>query len=113
MCMCIRMLLQRYYYNDPNTKCSKYPTEDSHNNFIGIRHMADSQFGDTSYTLYQTGNQGQANIDFTKSDFVEYFNLTADTWQMNNLWKTGDNATQKLLHDKLFDWYACKGANCP
>jgi len=103
-----------YYFNDANTKCKNYPTEDNHNNFIGIRHMADNeQFGDTSYTLYQTGNQNQENIDFTKADFVEYFNLTADLWQMDNLWKSGDNATQKLLHDKLFTWYACKGASCP
>jgi hypothetical protein len=39
--------------------------------------QADSEFGDTSYALFQSGNQAQANIDFTKADFVEYFNLTA------------------------------------
>jgi len=49
-----------YYFNDPNTKCGDYPTEDRHNNFIGIRHMAGSAFGDTSYTEYQSGNQGDA-----------------------------------------------------
>lgn len=102
-----------YYFNDPNTKCSGYPTEDSTNNFIGIRHMAGSKFGDTSFTLYQTGNQNTKNIDFSTVDFVEYFNLTADEWQMNNMWKTGDNATMELLKEKLYSWFDCSGASCP
>lgn len=64
-------------------KCGDYPTEDSHNNFIGVRHLEDSEFGDTSYTEFQTGNQAQeGGVNFDQVDFVEYFNLTDDNWQM-------------------------------
>merc|ERR1711920_491629 len=76
-----------YYFNDNNAKCWGYNTEDIHNNFIGLRHMQGSEFGDTSYAEYQTGRQFLHNIKFDNVDFVEYFNLTADHWQMQNLWK--------------------------
>ena len=103
-----------YYFNSPNVKCADYPTEDPSNNFIGIRHHEESQFGDTSYAEYQTGNQGNADIDFSAVDFVEYFNLTADPWQMDNLWKHGmSNETQQLLHEKLHRWFRCQGGECP
>ena len=70
----------RYYFNSPNSKCTGYPTEDSTNNYIGIRHFGPSDpvkpspFGDTSYAIYQTGNQGAQpyGINFTHVDFVEY-----------------------------------------
>merc|ERR1712048_1179875 len=94
-----------YYYVADNKKCDGYPTEDLHNNFIGLRHMAGSEFGDTSYAEYQTGNQGKADIAFDAIDFVEYFNLTADTWQMHNLWKTGSQAAQAELSRKLRVWF--------
>lgn len=56
-----------YYFNDLNTKCADYPTEDIHNNFITIRHMAGSAFGDTSYSEYQSGTQSQApGVNFDK-----------------------------------------------
>lgn len=104
----------RYYYNSPNTKCRSYPTEDNHNNFIGLRYMEGSAFGDVSYAEYQTGNQGEADIDFTKVDFVEFFNLTADSWQMNNMWNdTITAATQAALHKSLRSWYGCQGDSCP
>jgi len=102
-----------YYYNADNAKCDGYKTEDIHNNFIGLRHLKDSEFGDTSYAEYQTGNQQKANIDFDNIDFVEYFSLSEDPWQMNNLWKKGDNATQSKLHDKLQVWFTCRGDSCP
>ena len=106
-----------YYFNSPNTKCRDYPTEDSHNNFIGVRHLAGSEFGDTSYTEYQTGNQADAEtngIQFDNVDFIEYFNLTADNWQMKNLWHdSGTTAAQEKLHAILHKWYKCKGDECP
>ena len=55
-----------YYYNSPNVKCADYPTEDEHNNFIGIRHHENSEFGDTSYTEYQTGNQAKVTMQHTE-----------------------------------------------
>ena len=103
-----------YYYNSPNVKCSSYPTEDEHNNFIGIRHHPDSEFGDTSYTEYQTGNQAKGDIDFSAADFVEYFDLQKDPWQMDNKWQRGlGNATQAKLHAKLHKWFQCQGDACP
>merc|ERR1712190_382712 len=33
-----------YYFNDNNAKCGGYKTEDIHNNFIGLRHLAGSEF---------------------------------------------------------------------
>lgn len=102
-----------YYYNADNAKCNGYKTEDLHNNFIGLRHMADSEFGDTSFTEYQTGNQKEGDINFDDLDFVEYFNLSDDPWQMKNLWKQGDNVTQAKLHDKLRVWFTCRGDSCP
>merc|ERR1712125_246047 len=48
-----------YYFNANNSKCGGDNTEDIHNNFIGLRHLVGSEFGDTSYAEYQTGNQGQ------------------------------------------------------
>jgi hypothetical protein len=30
-------------------------------------------------------------VNFDAVDFVEYFNLTADNWQMMNLWNTSVN----------------------
>jgi hypothetical protein len=104
-----------YYFNSPNAKCTGYITEDTSNNFIGLRHMAGSEFGDTSYAEYQTGNQQgkTGGIEFDEVDFVEYFNLTSDNWQMNNLHKTAPNTTQQLLHDKLHKWFQCRGDSCP
>ena len=36
-----------YYFNSPNAKCGGYITEDTSNNFIGIRHVSGA-FGDLS-----------------------------------------------------------------
>lgn len=102
-----------YYFNSNNAKCSGYNTEDIHNNFIGLRHMAGSEFGDTSYAEYQTGNQAHGDISFDKVDFVEYFNLTEDNWQMNNLWNKTQAATLDRLHAKVRRWYQCQGDSCP
>ena len=68
------------------------------------------------YYRYQTGNQadGPYGINFTRTDFVEFFNLTRDTWQMNNLWHDpATSATQQELRTKLHAWFACAGDNCP
>lgn len=101
-----------YYFNDPNAKCGGYNTEDSHNNFISIRHMPWSEFGDSSYTEFQTGNMKDALVDFDDVDFVEFFNLTEDRWQFRNLWKSGDQVSQKQLSEKLHEWYRCQGETC-
>merc|ERR1739844_91802 len=100
-----------YYFNANNAKCGGYNTEDIHNNFIGIRHMVGSEFGDTSYAEYMTGSQSAKNIQFEAVDFVEYFNLTEDTWQMNNLWNQTPSVESKLSQ-KLHLWFHCRGNTC-
>ncbi len=65
--------------------------------------MPGSEFGDTSHTEYQTGNQGQNDVNF---------DLTADNWQMHNLWKTGDKDVQSRLSEKLHGWFNCRGDEC-
>ena len=77
----------------------------------GIRHVG-GEFGDTLYAEYQAGNL--AEEDFTEVDFVEYFNLTEDSWAMDNLRDApGAAAAQQKLHAKLLAWYACSGDSCP
>ncbi len=53
------------------------------------------------------------NIDFTKVDFVEYYNSSTDPWQMKNLHKTAPKDTLSALHEKVQSWYHCKGDECP
>jgi hypothetical protein len=95
-------------------KCGGYPTESPANNFIGVRHMAGSEFGDTLYSEFQSGNQQVADVNFTQVDFVEYYNLTADTWQMDNLRDApGTEGAQAKLKAKLHMWFDCAGDSCP
>jgi hypothetical protein len=108
-------------------------TEDNSNNFIGVRHMAGSVFGDSLYAEFQTGNLALEEISFSadKVDFIELYNCTADSWQMNNLynhseqtWRQGrfasaqqqhpNGSTTPLdkLHEKLHQWLGCRGETC-
>lgn len=99
-----------------NTSC--YATETTANNYIGIRFMPGSKHGDITYAEFQSGNQMNGNIDFTEVDFVEYYDNTQDTWQMNNLAPRGDpkffsnNKVGRALHASLHQWYNCRGATC-
>ena len=52
-------------------------------------------------------------IDFTKVDFVEYYDSSSDPWQMKNLHKTTPQATLDALHEKVQSFYHCKGDACP
>lgn len=93
-------------------------TETPANNFIAVRNMKGSKLGNTLYAEYQSGDQHQSwtnmiNIDFTKVDFVEYYNNDNDEWQMHNLAKTADKATLAALHQKVQAWYHCAGDECP
>ena len=53
------------------------------------------------------------NIDFTKVDFVEYYNSAADKWQLNNLAKTAPKAQLDALSAKLHKFFECSGDECP
>jgi hypothetical protein len=96
-----------------HTNC--YATESIANNFIAVRSFPafGSEVGNTLYAEYETGNQGNVDINFTNPDFHELYDNDNDTWQMNNLWnKTGDDLKAKL-HAKLMAFFRCSGDNCP
>ena len=73
------------------------------------------------YAEYQSGFLNQSwthmkDIDFTTVDFVEYYNVSNDPWQMDNLHKStaaADPATIEELHLKVHAWYNCAGDACP
>ena len=109
---------------DANTVCwcggaqNCYQTETPQNNYIAIRNMPGSPMGDTLYAEYQSGAMNQSwtnmiNIDFTKVDFVEYYNSAADKWQLNNLAKTAPKAQLDALSAKLHKFFECSGDECP
>lgn len=80
--------------------------------------MPGSKLGDTLYAEYQSGANDQSwtnmiNIDFTKVDFIEYYDSSTDPWQMKNLHKTAPKDTLSALHEKVQSWYHCKGDECP
>lgn len=98
-----------------------YQTETPANNFIAVRNMEGSAMGNTLYAEYQSGFLNQSwthmkDIDFTTVDFVEYYNVSNDPWQMDNLHKStaaADPATIEELHLKVHAWYNCAGDACP
>ena len=54
-----------------NTCTNCYPTESIANNFIVLRSMTGSNFGNTLYAEFATGNQMQTDIDFKTLSFKE------------------------------------------
>lgn len=105
---------------DENTHCWSpvcvqdcHATESLQNNFIALRHMPTSSFGNTLYAEYQMGEQSIADVNFAAVDFHEYHNLTADPWQMHNAYSSLDPSTSRALHEKLQQWFNCRGAECP
>ena len=93
-----------------NVSC--YHTETPDNNYIAMRTMEGSAFGDALYAEFASGNQGNTPIDFSNRTFTEYFK-GSDKWQLNNLHKTTSAAALKKMHDALQVWYKCKGDKCP
>lgn len=88
-----------------------YATEDAENNFIAIR-----QFDNDSnklYVEYQHGSQFNEDINFSATNFVEYYDIASDPWHMQNL---ADNTSESVLapmRTRLHQWYACVGNTCP
>ena len=107
----------------PNTGCwgpnpngggcvdSCYATENSGNNFIGLRKID----GPLSllYAAYQNGSQSSANISFDAPDFHELFDTAADPWCTTNAYETADGGARAALDDELAAWFRCAGADCP
>lgn len=46
---------------------------------------------------------------FDKIDFVEFYDLSTDPWQMTNLWSTTGEATRRSLHAELVSMFTCAG----
>lgn len=90
-----------------------YPTESIANNFIVLRSMADSAFGNTMYAEFQTGNLNKGPIEFTTPDFYEFYDVSNDTWMMNNLYNHTSRATIQAHHDALQTFFTCAGDTCP
>eukprot|EP00039_Didymoeca_costata_P016148 m.285816 g.285816 ORF g.285816 m.285816 type:complete len:386 (-) comp16343_c0_seq12:1048-2205(-) len=87
-----------------------YPTETTSNNFIAIRTMEGDKLSNMLYAEYQNGSQARMDIDFTDIAYYEYFNLTADPWEMNNLHGSVDTSEIK---QRLHMYYNCAGSECP
>ena len=47
---------------------------------------------------------------FNKIDFREYYNLSADPWQRENLWNSTSPDTQGALHAELVNLFTCSGS---
>jgi N-acetylglucosamine-6-sulfatase len=94
--------------------CNKdcYRTEDEANNFIGLRSMGNSIFGDTLYAEFVTGSQYKADIDFSNVSFTEYYNASADPWMTNNLAPATGASALADLKKTLHTWFNCAGDSC-
>ncbi|KAL3927810.1 MAG: hypothetical protein SGPRY_002661, partial [Prymnesium sp.] len=96
------------------TSCSSecYPTETVDNNFIALRHIGRGEFGDSLYAEFQTGEQDMGEVDFSRPpSFVEFFNVTRDPWQMQNL-RSATSRFQQTIRDRLHTSLACTGKSC-
>eukprot|EP00928_Gymnodinium_smaydae_P000209 TRINITY_DN10075_c0_g3_i2.p1 TRINITY_DN10075_c0_g3~~TRINITY_DN10075_c0_g3_i2.p1 ORF type:complete len:583 (-),score=123.51 TRINITY_DN10075_c0_g3_i2:400-2148(-) len=69
-----------------------YATEDSANNFIALRRpeldcpetRARGGGGGSLYAEFQTGDVSESAVGFKRVDFVEYFEVSEDPWQLRN-----------------------------
>ena len=92
------------------TNC--YPTESIANNFIVLRSMSGSRFGNTLYAEFATGNQMQTEIDFKTLSFKEYYEMDTDPWMMEN--KVQEKTTPvAALSAALHEFFECQGNTCP
>ena len=93
----------------PMCKDNCYPTESTANNFIALRNVSSSN---SLYAEFKNGFLDNSDVTFEHPDFIEYYpDLTLDPWHMNNI-KPSDSVRQ-AMHDKLQQWYMCKGDDCP
>ena len=102
-----------------HTDC--YATESRANNFIALRRLPSSSSSSSStasssntlYVEFMTGNQSNIDMNFSAPDFIEYYDVAADTWHMHNLASSAPSADLTSNHDELHRWYACAGDACP
>eukprot|EP00039_Didymoeca_costata_P011721 m.165843 g.165843 ORF g.165843 m.165843 type:complete len:551 (+) comp15267_c0_seq3:46-1698(+) len=86
------------------------------NNFIAIRTMPNSKYGNMLYAEFQWANgtnYGQGNVDFQSIFFHELFDMDKDPWQLNNIYDSANASLKASLHDDVQAWLRCKGGMCP
>jgi N-acetylglucosamine-6-sulfatase len=93
--------------NDP----SCYKTESKANNFIALRELRQSR--NSLYAEFQTGDLTSSDVDFQNVDFIEFYNVGKDPWQMHNMATTAPQEEIATLHKRLHKWYKCAGTSCP
>jgi len=91
-----------------DTNC--YPTESNANNFIAIRQPEGEE--NTLYAEFQTGDLTYGPVDFTSPDFVEFYDVAKDPWQMKNLANKTDAKRLQEMHEKVHAWLKCAGDSC-
>jgi N-acetylglucosamine-6-sulfatase len=89
------------------------------NNFIAVRHLPGSAYGNVLYAIFQWANgtnYGTGNVDFQDPFFFEFYNMDSDPWQMNNIFNEVNGSKPEMiaaLHAEAQVWLRCKGASCP
>jgi len=84
--------------------------DDDTNNFIGLR-VQNEEYGNILYSEFQTDKGVQVN--FSKPDFYEMYDMVKDPWQLHNIYNDTDPAITTKLHTWLHTVYACEGDACP
>ena len=94
-----------------------YRTEDEANNFIALRRppLDGVPGSDVLYAEFQRGDLTSGeDILFDDVDFTEYYNTSADPWQLDNLAQQAETAAARTeLHSRLHQWFGCAGDACP
>lgn len=81
------------------------------NNYIAVRTINKST--NTLYAEFMTGDKKTEEIDFSRIDFIEYYDLDKDPWMLNNNYATIKAEKLKELHEQVHFWFKCKGTTCP
>ena len=67
----------------------------------------------TLYAEFQTGDLANGDIKFDAVDFVEYYDVDKDPWEVNNLATIAPASVLAPLKKQLHKWFDCSGASCP
>jgi len=113
-----------------------YPTESSANNWRAVRQVAPAVEAewrrpslaaveeaaaaeeaagqaDFLYAEFVTGDQGDADLNFSKPDFYELYDMATDAWSMRNVYAATPKARLDRMRARLSLWYDCLGDTCP
>ena len=79
------------------------------NSYRALRFVADAEYGDLLYAEFTAA----PDWGFDAVDFRELYDLSADPFQLDNLWPNASASVRaKYLSDMGTVW-GCKGAACP